>query len=51
MEPLTLAQASRFQVYEAQSVALAQGDRLRITRNGFTGETRAGGRECEEPPE
>ena len=42
VEPLTLQQAARFQVFEAKSVALAQGDRIRITQNGFSRETRRG---------
>jgi len=35
---LPLEQSSRFQVYEAQTVALAPGDKIRITQNGFTGD-------------
>ncbi len=31
-----LAHARRFQVYESRSLALAPGDRVRITQNGFT---------------
>jgi conjugative relaxase-like TrwC/TraI family protein len=42
VEPLTLQQAARFQVFEAKSVSLAQGDRIRITQNGFSRETRRG---------
>ena len=42
VEPLTLQQAARFQVYEPRQIALAQGDRLRITQNGFTVEARRG---------
>jgi conjugative relaxase-like TrwC/TraI family protein len=37
-----LQDAARFQVYQAEQVALARGDRIRITQNGFTGETRRG---------
>ncbi len=33
---LPLEQSSRFQVYEAQTVALAPGDKIRIAQNGFT---------------
>ncbi|MCE0497397.1 MAG: AAA family ATPase [Methylacidiphilales bacterium] len=33
---LPLGQNARFQVYEAQTVALAPGDKVRITQNGFT---------------
>ena len=33
---LPLDQASRFQVYESRTIALAAGDMLRITQNGFT---------------
>lgn len=35
---LPLDKAKRFQVYEAQKVALAPGDMIRITQNGFTQE-------------
>ena len=42
-EPLTLSQAARFQVYEAKPLALAQGDRIRVTMNGFSSDTRRGG--------
>jgi conjugative relaxase-like TrwC/TraI family protein len=31
-----MAHARRFQVYESRSMALAPGDRVRITQNGFT---------------
>ena len=34
---LPLAQASRFSVYAAESLAVAPGDKLRITQNGYTG--------------
>lgn len=44
VEPLALAQVARFQVYETDSVALAKGDRIRITQNGFSRETRRGAR-------
>ncbi len=33
---LPLEQSSRFQVYEAQKLPLAPGDKIRITQNGFT---------------
>lgn len=33
---LPLDQAARFQVYEARTIALAAGDVVRITQNGFT---------------
>lgn len=33
---LPLNEASRFQVYEAKTLAFARGDKLRITQNGFT---------------
>jgi conjugative relaxase-like TrwC/TraI family protein len=33
---LPLGQSSRFQVYEAQTLPLAPGDKVRITQNGFT---------------
>ena len=33
---LPLEQCSRFQVYEAQTLALAPGDKIRVTQNGFT---------------
>lgn len=44
IEPLPLHEAKKFQVYEPGSIALAQGDRLRITQNGFTGPIRRGQR-------
>ena len=34
--PLSLDKAARFQVYEARTIALSPGDRIRITQNGFT---------------
>lgn len=43
-EKLALLQANRFQLYEAKQLELAKGDRLRITQNGFTAETRRGGK-------
>jgi len=43
VEPLALTQAARFQVYEAGAVAISEGDRIRITQNGFSRETRRGG--------
>lgn len=43
VEPLALSQAARFQAYEAGSVAISEGDRIRITQNGFSRETRRGG--------
>ena len=33
---LPLAQSSRFQVYETQTLPLVPGDKIRITQNGFT---------------
>ena len=33
---LPLDQANRFQVYEAKTLLLSRGDKLRITQNGFT---------------
>lgn len=42
VEPFSLAQSARFQAYEAKSVALAEGDRIRITQNGFSREARRG---------
>lgn len=33
---LPLNQAGRFQVYEAKTLMMARGDKLRITQNGFT---------------
>jgi conjugative relaxase-like TrwC/TraI family protein len=39
---LPLDQAGKFQLYREERVALARGDRLRITMNGFTRETRRG---------
>ena len=35
---LPLDKAGRFQVYEAKQIALAAGDMVRITQNGFTRE-------------
>lgn len=40
---IPFAESSKFQVYEPESVALAEGDKLRITMNGFGRETRRGG--------
>jgi conjugative relaxase-like TrwC/TraI family protein len=42
VEPFSLAQSARFQAYEAKSVALSEGDRIRITQNGFSREARLG---------
>ena len=39
---LPLREAAKFQVYRQERVALARGDKLRITMNGFTEETRRG---------
>jgi hypothetical protein len=39
---LPLGEAKKFQLYRQERVALARGDRLRITMNGFTEETRRG---------
>lgn len=44
VEKLALGQANRFQLYEAKNVKFAKGDRVRITQNGFTAETRRGGK-------
>jgi len=49
-EKLALQQAKRFQLYEAKELKLAAGDRLRITRNGFSAETRRG-QDRQEPVE
>ena len=43
-EKLALQQAARFQVYEAKVVKFGKGDRIRITKNGKTAETRRGGK-------
>lgn len=37
---LPLNQAARFQVYESRKIALAAGDMIRITQNGFTKDKR-----------
>ncbi len=37
---LNLAEAKRFQVFEEREIALARGDRIRITRNGQTADGR-----------
>ena len=39
---LPLREAKKFQVYRQERVSLAKGDRMRITMNGFTEETRRG---------
>ncbi len=39
---LPLDQAARFQLYRKEELALSRGDRLRITMNGFTAESRRG---------
>jgi conjugative relaxase-like TrwC/TraI family protein len=39
---LPLQEAKKFQLYRQEKLALARGDRLRITMNGFTRETRRG---------
>jgi ATP-dependent exoDNAse (exonuclease V) alpha subunit len=39
---LPLKDAKHFQVYAPEQVAIARGDRIRITQNGFTRETRRG---------
>lgn len=36
VESLPLDKAARFQVYESRTIALAAGDKVRITQNGFT---------------
>jgi ATP-dependent exoDNAse (exonuclease V) alpha subunit len=35
-DALPLDQSARFQVYQAQTLSLASGDKIRITQNGFT---------------
>jgi ATP-dependent exoDNAse (exonuclease V) alpha subunit len=42
LSELPLSEAKKYQLYEPEQVALATGDRLRITQNGFTRETRRG---------
>jgi conjugative relaxase-like TrwC/TraI family protein len=39
---LPLDEAAKFQIYAPHTVALTRGDKIRITQNGFTGETRRG---------
>jgi conjugative relaxase-like TrwC/TraI family protein len=39
---LPLSELKKFQLYAARELAFAPGDRLRITQNGFTRETRRG---------
>jgi len=39
---LPFSEAKKFQVYEPQKVALAEGDKLRLTMNGYVGEERRG---------
>jgi conjugative relaxase-like TrwC/TraI family protein len=39
---LPFSEAKKFQVYQPQKLAIAEGDKLRITMNGFTRETRRG---------
>ncbi len=39
---LPFTEAKKFQVYEPHKLALAEGDKLRITMNGYVGETRRG---------
>jgi len=39
---LPFTEAKRFQVYEPHKLALAEGDKLRITMNGYVGEARRG---------
>jgi conjugative relaxase-like TrwC/TraI family protein len=41
-EMLPLHQAEHFQVYAPQAISFAKGDRIRITQNGLTRETRRG---------
>ena len=43
---LPLAQAERFQVYQAGTLGLAAGDTIRITQNGYTKETRRTGKDA-----
>ena len=44
VEKLALQRAKAFQLFETKELNLARGDRLRITQNGFTAETRRGGK-------
>lgn len=39
---LPFTEAKKFQVYEPHKLALAEGDKLRITMNGYVGEARRG---------
>jgi conjugative relaxase-like TrwC/TraI family protein len=39
---LPFSEAKKFQVYEPRKLELAEGDKLRITMNGYVGETRRG---------
>jgi len=39
---LPFTEAKKFQVYRTENLALAEGDKLRITQNGFVPDTRAG---------
>lgn len=39
---LPLKEAKKFQIYRTEKLVLAEGDKLRITMNGFTRETRRG---------
>ncbi len=39
---LPFSEAKKFQVYEPRKLALAEGDKLRITMNGYVGEARRG---------
>jgi conjugative relaxase-like TrwC/TraI family protein len=41
-DTLPLKEAKKFQVYQAGTMALAPGDKLRITQNGFTQESKRG---------
>jgi hypothetical protein len=41
-DTLPLSEASKFQLYAPEHVSLSTGDKLRITQNGFTRETRRG---------
>jgi conjugative relaxase-like TrwC/TraI family protein len=41
-DKLPISEARKFQVYEAATLALAVGDKVRITQNGFTRESKRG---------
>lgn len=39
---LPFSEAKKYQIYQPQKLALAEGDKLRVTQNGFTREARRG---------